>query len=444
MIVNLLERLLRKRYGFPLVLIGALALVLLNEWTYQHSHSALTRGIDLTDLRMKAAQTVQLVTDAETGVRGYLLTGNDEYLKPYRNALVQLPSLRDKAFELIRRVDVSRTIGVDEVRALMDAKMGELITVTEMYAAGKRSEAVAVVYSDVGMAKMSALREAFDEVLQRAGSLQDVARVSLFDALSLNRLAVDALTGVGVIGLYFLTRQLKQGDLARQQEQARLEVQVQRRTTELREIAGHLVSAREDERGRVARELHDELGALLTAAKLDIARLRRMPDLTAPMSERVNAMEKRLNDGIALKRQIVENLRPSALDQLGLIASVSLMCKDMSASLGLPIAEHLGEVKINKSAELTIYRLVQESLTNIGKYAQAHNVSVSVGMSGGEVAVSVEDDGQGFNVDDVGHGRHGLVGMRFRVESHGGRMQVSSMPGQGTRVAVFLPATTAV
>ncbi len=439
MLKTLLENFLRTRYGFVLAVCGAMAVVVLNEATYQYSRLRLARGIDLTDIRIQAALTLQLVTDAETGVRGYLLTGRQPYLAPYRRALAELPAVQDQAFGLIEHVDTERRVGVEPVKRLLAAKLAELAMLIELYDAGNRDEAVSVLLSDVGMVKMNDLRRALDEVFNRAAGLQQTARISLYDALLINRLAVHLLLVFGVVGLYVLMRQMEQFDRSRHHEQQRLEAEVRVRTAELRELAGHLVSAREDERGHLARELHDELGGLFTAMKLEFARVRRVPDLPKGMQARVESIERRLNDGIAFKRRIVENLRPSALEQLGLMTSVSLLCRDSAQTLGIPVREALEPVAVGREVELTIYRLVQESLTNVGKYACASKIAVTIDALGEGVRVCVEDDGIGFDPTRVASGPHGLLGMRYRVESHGGTLRVESAPGAGTRIVVLLP-----
>ncbi|HEY9096955.1 MAG TPA: sensor histidine kinase, partial [Hydrogenophaga sp.] len=214
---------------------------------------------------------------------------------------------------------------------------------------------------------------------------------------------------------------------------------VKERTAELTEMANHLVHAREDERARLARELHDEMGGLYTAMKLEFARLRRVPNMPEKAPVLLASIEARLNEGIALKRRIIENLRPSALEQLGLVSALENLCHDMSVALGKPVDANLSAVTVDKNAELTLYRVTQEALTNIGKYAQCTQVQLNLAQAGNEVRLTVKDDGQGFDASNAEPGRHGLVGMRVRVESHGGRLRVESAPGRGTTIIATLP-----
>ena len=225
-----------------------------------------------------------------------------------------------------------------------------------------------------------------------------------------------------------------------ERERARLEGLVRERTASLSELANHLEQVREDERGHLARELHDELGSLLTAAKLDVARLKSKIDANAPeVAERLKHLIEMLNNGIALKRRIVENLRPSSLAHLGLTAALEILASEFGNSANMPIETNLEAVDLPEATQLTVYRMVQESLTNISKYAGASKVLITVHDHPTHVAVQIRDDGAGFDVAAIARTSHGLVGMRQRVEAAGGRLTVTSSLGEGTLVSAILP-----
>jgi signal transduction histidine kinase len=197
---------------------------------------------------------------------------------------------------------------------------------------------------------------------------------------------------------------------------------------------------REDERGYLARELHDELGALLTAAKLDVARLKSKIDHQAPdIAERLRHLNETLNSGIALKRRIIEDLRPSSLSNLGLTAALEILTREHAEGAGIEVETNLEAVQLPEATQLTVYRLVQEALTNISKYAKAKKVLVTVHSYPTHVAVQVRDDGAGFDPAAVRPASHGLAGMRHRVEAAGGRLTITSRPGNGTLVSAVLP-----
>ncbi len=225
-----------------------------------------------------------------------------------------------------------------------------------------------------------------------------------------------------------------------QVERGRLETEVMARTRQLTELAQHLQMAREDERHRLARNLHDDLGALLTSAKLDAARIKsRLGDKAPEVLELLAHLVATLNSGIALGRRIIEDLRPSALSNLGLVATLEILAREFSEQSGIDVQCTLAPVALKPSAELVVYRLVQEAITNIAKYAQASKVWLSMAPSEAQAAVSVRDNGVGFDTRLPAGSAYGLMGMRYRVEAEAGTLAVLSAPGQGTSIEMKLP-----
>ena len=439
MIKSSIERVARTRYVMPIVLAVSVITIAINESTYQHSRATLETGIKMSDARLQAMRTLQALTDAETATRAYLINGQEVYQVDYKEAIQTLNAAQEGAFQYIADADPRRTVSVDAVRQRIRDRVAMLDDWMATTERGQRTRAHVMASSDRSRQSYVELRQEFDHVLDRAAAVQQSSRLSLFDAMMLNRLALHALVLVAVMAFVMFMRQLRETDARKARESQVLELEIAVRTAELRELAGHLVNTREDERGRVARELHDEMGGLLTAMKLEMARLRRVPDLPAVARERMGGIEQRLNEGIAVKRRIVENLRPSSLDQLGLIAALEVLCQDVSNSLGIPVVPQLEAVELDRETELTVYRVVQESLTNISKYAHARHAWVSLMRQEGQARLLVRDDGQGFDPSRVRAGHHGLLGMRVRVESHSGKLAITSSPGQGTRVSVELP-----
>jgi signal transduction histidine kinase len=437
---NSFEVAARGQYTMPIVLALGVVGMVVNESAYQHSEATLDGGIALTDARVKSAETLQRLTEVGLYARSYILTANPEEATRYRNAVEDLQSVKASAFALVAQVDPQRSISVAPIERLIDEHIRSTDTWIEMVARGERAPAIAAAASGASLARRNALRQAFTDVLTQAAAIQQVARGNLYDALMINRVAVHVLALATMLGLFLFQRQLRRGDQQMVEEGQRLAERVKERTAELTEMATHLVNAREDERAHIARELHDELGGLLTSMKLDFARLRRLPDLSDKVVERIQAIETRLGEGIALKRRIIEDLHPSALSQLGLVQALEILCREMADRLGKPVHTELQDVVIDKPAQLTLYRVTQESLTNIGKYAGCSEVRVRLQVDGGTVRLSVRDDGKGFDPQRVPHGRHGLLGMRVRVESHGGRLQVSSASDAGTSIVASLPS----
>jgi signal transduction histidine kinase len=146
-----------------------------------------------------------------------------------------------------------------------------------------------------------------------------------------------------------------------------------------------------------------------------------------------------LNSGIALKRRIIEELRPSTLSNLGLKAALEFLCSEFADRSGVPVKASIESLPLSPSAELTAFRLVRESFTNIGKYANARQITVTLDIEDTSAHLAVRDDGDGFDLQHIGLRKHGLVGMRYRVKAEQGRLLVESAPGQDTRVQAWLP-----
>ena len=190
----------------------------------------------------------------------------------------------------------------------------------------------------------------------------------------------------------------------------------------------------------IRRNLHDDLGALLTSAKLDAARIKsRLAGTTPEASKLLAHLVDNLNSSIALGRRIIEYLRPSVLSNLGLLATLEIMADEFAEQSGIEVHCTLEAVPLTPASELMVYRLVQEAITNIRKYARASHVWITLANHDTQVEVSVRDDGVGFDSRVKRIAAHGLLGMRFRVEAEGGTLAVESTPGTGTLIRVALP-----
>jgi signal transduction histidine kinase len=311
-----------------------------------------------------------------------------------------------------------------------------------------------VLLTDIGKEQMDEIRGVSEQLLAVETRKDAAGRKDVYDTLLLNRIGVAAMSAISLLALAMYLRQTAALEAHRRERQEaveaerdQLEREVGRRTAQLTELAQqltelaqHLQTAREDERSRLARELHDELGALLTAAKLDVARIKSRLGAGAPEAvERLTHLNEILNNGIALKRRIIEDLRPSSLSNLGLIAALEIQAREFAERSGIEVQCRLEPVSLKPAVELTAYRLVQEAFTNIAKHAQARRVDVVLEARDGVAEVSVRDDGIGFDPSRRRSSAHGLLGMRYRVEAEGGRFTLESTPGKGTWIRATLP-----
>lgn len=223
----------------------------------------------------------------------------------------------------------------------------------------------------------------------------------------------------------------------------RLEREVQARTEELTSLATYLTDVRETEKRHLARELHDELGALLTAAKLDADWVERTlpPETQALVAQRLTRLRHNLVGGITLKRRLINDLRPTLLHDLGLIEALRALIEEFRNIDEVEVVLDLPETEpeLTEAVSLSLFRIVQEAFTNIRKYAQAHRVSVSLRTTATGIELAIEDDGVGFDPDSPRLARHGLAGIKHRVFTHGGQLDIHTAPGAGVKLHVTLP-----
>ena len=204
-----------------------------------------------------------------------------------------------------------------------------------------------------------------------------------------------------------------------------------------------VIAAQEEERKRIARELHDGTGQLLTSLLLGLRALEDTPD-RAEMRQRIEDLRKMVGHTLQEVRNLALQLRPSALDDLGLPAALEHYVADCCRHYGLRIEltiHGLEESRLPAEVETALYRMIQEALTNVARHAQAQTASVTLERRGGEIIMIVEDDGRGFNPNVANQDEHrlGLYGIRERAELLGGKLTIESEPGQGTTIFVTLP-----
>jgi len=227
-------------------------------------------------------------------------------------------------------------------------------------------------------------------------------------------------------------------------QRVRGEEALRRSKEEIRELALAASSAREQEKSRIARELHDELGQALTALKIDLGWLReRLPDRDADLGNKLMSMQVLLDGTVASTRRISADLRPLVLDDLGLVAGADWLARNFTNRTGVPCELVIGQgnLDLQDPHATTIFRVLQESLTNIAKHSQATQVEVILEREGGEVVLTVHDNGQGFSTADPARpGSFGLVGLRERAALLNGRVTIDSAPGHGARIEMRLPA----
>ncbi len=229
-------------------------------------------------------------------------------------------------------------------------------------------------------------------------------------------------------------------------ERIRVEDALRRSKDELRELGAAAHAAREQEKTRIARELHDELAQSLTALQMDVAwckqKIAENPSATAAKLAQMAGL---LDGTVAATRRIAADLRPLMLDDLGLVPAVEWLAETFTQRNGIPcdLAIEDGEVDLPQAQATAVFRIVQESLANVAKHARAARVQVAIGRDGADLTLSIRDDGVGFSPEDPRKpDSYGLMGLRERASLLGGMASVTSAPEQGTHIEVRIPITT--
>lgn len=230
-------------------------------------------------------------------------------------------------------------------------------------------------------------------------------------------------------------------DIQRQKDRERDRIKSEQ---QLRDLAARLVEIREEERGTMAREIHDVLGQSLSALRIDLAWIKDGLSPASPeIRERIREMVANLDMTLDTMRELSTRLRPSVLDDLGLAAAVEWQVSEFGRRTGIRCDLSLGEdgVEIDRSRDIAIFRILQESLTNVSRHADADRVRVRLTREQGDLILEVEDNGNGAEIEELsGHQALGILGMRERARGLGGVVAIHAGESGGTVVTLKVPA----
>lgn len=447
-----------QKFVFPKISTSMLLAVMavgvlffINDKNFDRS-TAATHQIEESTKTLAVLNKLQgQIVDAETGQRGYLLSGNAQYLTPYTNSSIEINKSLDNLHLLVAHLPEQSAIYKLMVRHI-SRKLAELELTVRMRKDGNQDAWKYVFNTDIGQFQMDAFRKYIVELTDISEAKVILAKSQIETILVISRIGIVLFAMTGLLAFYLYLRQNSvlvdtsfREHEALQRERDQLESMVKERTDNLAKLATHLQNTREEERGNLARALHDEFGSLLTAAKLDVARLKSQLSSVMPDAEtRLSHLNSTLNNIIVMTRTIVENLRPSSLTHLGLTSSLEILAREFEKQHNLTITVDLDNVEISDNTQLAVYRLVQESLTNISKYAKAKHVTLSLQNFDTYFSVQVNDDGVGFEKNKVDGAHHGLLGMQHRIEALGGKLVITSAPGHGTLILARIPKITKI
>jgi signal transduction histidine kinase len=391
-----------------------------------------------------------LVTDAESGLRGYFLSGSEVNLGALHSAPQQIDN-QLRALGVLLADNPSQTKNLTQLRSLVQRKLGLMHQSLEVYRRGGLVDIVAISAAadergqmdEIRLQVVIMIREQNELLASRTAAFYKQSRWTVLLGVGINAVAIL------VILLFHNLVQRSFGlrldaERALQKTNDNLEAVVAERTGQLSVLSRHLIRVSEEEKSRLARELHDEMGANLTAIGMDMTTVSEQLKGTHPQLVSVLARaRKTLVDTVQLKRRIIENLRPSLLDNMGLSAALQSYCADYARVTALD-CDALIDTEADRAGPMqaiALFRITQEALNNIAKYAKASTVIVNLSREPDGWELEITDDGIGIPPDAMAKSKsHGLLGMRERALLLGGSLSVErGVNGVGTCVRARLP-----
>jgi signal transduction histidine kinase len=450
-----MKRLLPLRVLLPLALgvivsLGVLGFAEIGYRRLEFANKAMSAALE-TETAVN--ETLALIGDAESGQRGFLLTGDPTYLKPYKAALPKIDHTFARLRELINANGTAVMIDhAGQLNVLIGKKLNEMESTLALNERGGRQAAFQLIDTGLGQQLMEQIRAQAQSILDelRESSRRGGARWA--QDIEFGRVGMLTMTAF-TIALLFVVWALARREISAREakrrtlleEQRRLEQEVTARTEELSELSTYLQAVREEEKSRLARDIHDELGGILVGAKMDVAwAVQRAKTSLPEVAEKLDRALAILDEGVEMKRRIIEELRPTLLDNLGISAAIDWQVRQACERAGLHCELNLAEIELPPEVAIALYRIVQEALTNIVKYASARNVDVDLIGDDDGVSLVVHDDGAGLPAGvESSRLSHGIAGMRQRVRALNGSFRIGSKPGSGTTIEVFIPVPKA-
>jgi signal transduction histidine kinase len=419
---------------FGAAAIALLGLLLFRMIERQTVHSAHGQAVNAQFESHLTEELLTAVLDAETGQRGFLLTGDRQYLTPYEQAVQSIPGLLAD----IRKNSASIDRGPQIATALEHSvrqKMGELTLTITLYRKNPNA-ALEIVRTNRGNGLTDRIRGECQS-LYNAYLRSFVKYTEYSRRFSLMGLSFEMVLGASVLALLFWGTKRLNASLGAE-EALRQDYQL---------LTGKLQRTREEERARLARDIHDDLGQVLTGLKMDISMIGRrlvLNDREAAL-QKLSESSSSVDTAIQSLRRLAMQLRPSILDQLGLGPALQWQARDFESRLGVAVQVTIPEQEpeLSQDQRTAFFRIAQEALTNVARHARAQSVRIGVFTYADCVELLIEDDGVGMP-SNPRQGSLGLLGMQERANLIGAEFRVTPGEHSGTAVRVLLPISSPV
>jgi signal transduction histidine kinase len=385
--------------------------------------------------------------------RTYLLTGDPRYIETYNRVVAEVEPRLEDLSHAYAGSEVG--VGVRDLQVLIGKRLADLSMILTIQKTQGMAAAIALVKTSVGSDTGAVISDNLDRLRDREGVEHREAAAHWESSLALSRWITLLGTVINMLLVAVATR-LVYLDMRRRaalnaelrDQKLKLEQEVEERTRDLVELSTHLQSVSEREKASLARELHDELGGLLVGARMDISWAEQHLTKNDPdLKLRLNRVQQNLAAGVDLKRRIIEELRPTLLDNVGLFAALRWQMKETCIAAGLKCSESYPdeEPRFKSEASIALFRIAQEAFSNILKHSQAKTSDISLDMDDETLLMRITDDGVGMPADRfTAIGSHGLASMRHRVRALGGRLDVRKPAAGGTMLIVQIPIGNAI
>lgn len=434
------------------VLLPMLAAIAMVATAYFVTEARRSKAVNLTDEIRQAQEHMRLwaelsyaAADAESGQRGYLLTQDEQYLEPYHLAVQRIEMLLPKIRAAYGH-NAGESAHLDQIENLVSKKLMEIKSTLDLRTStGTNDMSLQLISTGLGLRWMERLRAEIDGIQHREQERMYSGIQSWQEQNLISRYLAGAAAALNVVLLLiagvYITRDIERRTAAAHE----LDELVSQRTAELSELSTHLQRVTEREKSQLARELHDELGSLLVAIKMDLAQLAKRLDITHPdVQVRWRRIQDALVAGVDLKRRVIEELRPTLLDNMGLVAALRWQVEQLCAQANLTLHAIYPETEpvLDTNVSIAIFRVAQEALTNMLKHARATVATVTLQVSATELTLVIEDNGIGLSATTDSHAHktsHGLLSMKHRIQAIGGYFHIGSALPHGTRILLRVP-----
>ncbi len=398
-------------------------------------------------------KAVSSLREAEAVQRGYVITGQPTYLQPYA-PLVQAVAHNWSELKALTVDNSVQQQRIAKLEPLIAEKLADLDLVIKVRREKDFTAAQSLMMDNYGKDVMDIIRVEVDTMLEEEarlmGQRNEAAERAYF--ISLLTILVFVITGLALALISARLMRRSQGlraaaEAARRLHNEQLEQKIAERTVQVRQLASHLESIREDEKRAIARELHDDIGSSMTALSMILEGHFRQNADAPSIAKHADKVRTLLKEITQSTRRIQAGLRPNTLDSLGLIEAIRELASEFSqiSSVKTEVVLPDEEAAIPMPLHIPLFRMLQETLNNVAKHARATSVRITLTPMEQVVCMTVQDDGIGMTTERArNQTTHGLLGMRERAAFLDGHAEVVSAPGQGTTIRIVLPCASAV